>query len=73
MSIYTDKLKDGMRRVTHLTHDYEVYLKTKQNGMAAVTRGELMAARAYLQGLTDAGEVLFDIDSDIHYTEEESQ
>lgn len=71
MSTYTDKLKEGMRRVTHLTHDYEVFLKTKQHGMAAVTRGELSAARAYLQGLTDAGEILLDIDSDIHYTEEE--
>lgn len=71
MSTYTDALKEGMRRVMELTGDYEIALAQHDHGMAAIIRGQLGAARAYLQGLNDAGEMLIDIDSDIHYTEEE--
>lgn len=60
MSEYTDACKNGIERVTKLTANYEFYLKTNDHGLAAVTRGELTAARAYLQGLTDAGEMLID-------------
>ena len=73
MSAYTDRCKEGIQRVTELTADYQEALLAKDHGMAAVIRGQLGAARAYLQGLTDAGDLLIDIDSDIHYTEEESQ
>ena len=73
MSEYTEALKKGMQRVNALTADYAEALEKGQHGMAAVIRGELMAARAYLQGMTDAGDRLIDIDSDIHYSEEESQ
>jgi len=72
MSAYTEALKQGMQRVNQLTADYADCLENGKHGMAAVIRGELSAARAYLQGLSDAGEMLIDIDSDIHYTEEES-
>lgn len=61
MSKYTDKLKEGMRRVTTLTNDYETALRVKDHGLAAIVRGQLGAARAYLQGLTDAGELLIDV------------
>ena len=71
MSKYTEKCKEGIQRVTMLTAEYQTMLERKDHGMAAVIRGELSAARAYLQGLTDAGDLLIDIDSDIHYTEEE--
>ena len=57
MSAYTDALKQGMKRVNALTSDYADALEKGQHGMAAVIRGELTAARAYLQGLTDAGEI----------------
>lgn len=57
MSEYTDALKRGMQRVTTLTNDYETALRIKDHGMAAVVRGQLSEARAYLQGLTDAGEL----------------
>lgn len=60
MSEYTDKLKEGMRRVNDLTADYQAALLAQDHGMAAVIRGQLGAARAYLQGLTDAGEMLID-------------
>lgn len=66
MSEYTDKCKEGIARVMELTADYEQALRVHDHGMAAIIRGQLGAARAYLQGLSDAGEILFDIDSDIH-------
>ena len=56
MSEYTDALKQGMQRVNQLTSDYADCLEKGQHAMAAVVRGELTAARAYLQGMTDAGE-----------------
>lgn len=73
MSAYTEKCKEGIQRITLLTADYQEALLAKDHGLAAVIRGQLGAARAYLQGLTDAGDMLIDIDSDIHYNEEESQ
>ena len=57
MSAYTDALKQGMQRVNDLTASYADALEQGQHGMAAVIRGELSAARAYLQGMTDAGEL----------------
>ena len=66
MSEYTDRCKEGIARVMELTADYEQALQVHDHGMAAIIRGQLGAARAYLQGLTDAGELLIDIDSDIH-------
>lgn len=71
MSTYTDALKQGMQRVNKLTTDYADALENGQHGMAAIIRGELTAARSYLQGMSDAGELLIDIDSAIHHTEEE--
>ena len=65
MSAYTDKCKEGIRRVTTLTNDYETALRVKDHGLAAIIRGQLGAARAYLQGLTDAGEVLRDAGHDV--------
>jgi hypothetical protein len=56
MSDYTDALKKGMQRVNQLTSDYAEALEKGQHAMAAVIRGELSAARSYLQGMTDAGE-----------------
>ena len=70
MSAYTDKCKEGIKRVNELTVDYQAALLAQDHGMAAVIRGQIGAARAYLQGLTDAGDMLIDVDSDIHYTEE---
>ena len=69
MSAYTDALKQGMQRVNQLTSDYADCLEKGQHAMAAVIRGELSAARSYLAGMTDAGDLLIDIDSDIHYEE----
>ena len=57
MSAYTDALKQGMQRVNALTADYADCLEKGNHAMAAVVRGELSAARAYLQGMTDAGEL----------------
>ena len=57
MSEYTEALKRGMQRVNRLTSDYAECLEKGQHGMAAVIRGELTAARSYLQGMTDAGEL----------------
>lgn len=57
MSEYTDALKKGMQRVNALTSDYAEALEKGNHGMAAVIRGELSAARSYLQGMTDAGEI----------------
>ena len=57
MSEYIDALKQGMERVNKLTSDYAECLEKGQHGMAAVIRGELTAARSYLQGMTDAGEL----------------
>ena len=59
MSEYTDALKQGMQRVNQLTSDYAECLEKGQHGMAAVIRGELTAARSYLQGLTDAGDLIW--------------
>ena len=56
MSAYTEALKQGMQRVNRLTSDYADCLEKGQHAMAAVIRGELSAARAYLQGLSDAGD-----------------
>ncbi len=56
MSAYTDALKQGIQRVNQLTADYADLLENGKHGMAAVIRGELSAARAHLQGMTDAGE-----------------
>ncbi len=56
MSAYTDALKQGIQRVNQLTADYADLLEKGQHGMAAVVRGELTAARAHLQGMTDAGD-----------------
>ena len=70
MSKYTDRCKEGIQRVNELTADYQEALLAQDHGLAAVIRGQIGAARAYLQGLSDAGELLIDIDSDIHYTEE---
>ena len=64
MTTYTDALKRGMQRVNTLTADYEVALRVKDHGLAAVVRGELSAARSYLQGLTDAGEYFTNKETD---------
>lgn len=56
MSKYTDACKAGIQRVHQLTNDYEAALRGKDHGLAAVIKGQLSAARAYLQGMTDAGE-----------------
>ena len=53
---YQELLKQGIQRVQELTSQYELYLKQRDHGMAAVTRGELSAARAWLQGAIAAGE-----------------
>ena len=60
MSEYTDKCKEGIRRITLLTAEYQEALLAKDHGLAAVIRGQLGAARAYLQGLSDAGDLLID-------------
>lgn len=65
MSAYSEGIKDAMRRVLHLTADYEAALKGKDFKMAAVIRGQLGAARAYLQGFSDAGEVLLGAGHDV--------
>ena len=65
MSAYTDALKRGIQRVNALTSDYAEALEKGQHGLAAVIRGELSAARAHLQGMTDAGEVLVDAGHDV--------
>lgn len=58
MSKYTEACKAGIQRVHQLTSDYAECLEKGNHGMAAVIRGELSAARSYLQGLSDAGEML---------------
>ena len=65
MSAYTDALKQGIQRVNQLTADYADLLEKGQHGMAAVVRGELTAARAHLQGMTDVGEILLDAGHDV--------
>lgn len=65
MSAYTEALKQGMQRVNALTSEYAECLEKGQHGMAAVIRGELTAARAYLQGMTDVGEILLDAGHDV--------
>ena len=64
MSAYTDALKQGIQRVNALTSDYADALEKGNHGLAAVIRGELTAARAYLQGLTDAGEYFLEADDE---------
>ena len=59
MSAYTEALKQGMQRVNKLTGDYDECLRKGQHGMAAVVRGELIAARAHLQGMQEAGELIW--------------
>lgn len=59
MSAYTDALKQGIQRVNQLTADYADLLEKGQHGMAAVIRGELTAARAHLQGMQEAGELIW--------------
>jgi len=58
MSAYTEALKEGMQRVNELTADYQEALLAQDHGLAAVIRGQIGAARAYLQGMTDAGELM---------------
>lgn len=58
MSKYTDACKEGIQRVNDLTADYQEALLAKDHGLAAVIRGQLGSARSYLQGLSDAGEML---------------
>lgn len=53
---YQELLKQGIQRVQDLTNQYEQFLKQKDHGMAAITRGELSAARAWLAGAVAAGE-----------------
>ena len=65
MSAYTDALKQGMQRVSKLTADYAEASEKRQHGLAAVLRGELKVARAYLQGMSDAGELLVDAGHDV--------
>jgi len=65
MSAYTNRCKEGIQRVAELTADYQEALLAKDHGMAAVIRGQLGAARAYLQGLYDAGEVLLEAGHDV--------
>jgi len=71
MSAYTDALAQGRKRVNELAFQYAKCLEKGQHGMAAVLRGQESAARAHLQGMADAGEMLVDADSNIHYTKEE--
>lgn len=73
MSAYTEALKQGMQRVNQLTEDYAKYLEISQHGMAAVVRGELESARAYLQGLTDAGDYFIDEDNDTFFKETDDE
>lgn len=72
MSAYIDALKQGMQRVNQLTNDYAECLEKGQHGMAAVIRGELTAARAYLQGITDAGDY-FTGDNDTFFKETDDE
>ncbi len=64
MSAYTDACKAGIERVNQLTADYAECLEKGNHGMAAVIRGELTAARAYLQGITDAGKYFLEADDE---------
>ncbi len=57
MSAYTEALAQGIQRVNQLTSDYAECLDKRQHGMAAVIRGEERSARAYLQGMKDAGKL----------------
>ena len=66
MSKYTDACKAGIQRVNQLTADYADCLEKGQHGMAAVIRGELTAARSYLHGLTDAGDMLIKSEGNIN-------
>ena len=65
MSKYADLCKAGIKRVNQLTADYADCLEKGQHAMAAVIRGELSAARAHLQGVQDAGEVLLAAGHDV--------
>ncbi len=57
-SAYTAELKAGIRRVTELTDDYRTFLTQGDNGMAAMTKGQLEAARSYLEGMVVAHDLL---------------
>ena len=56
MSQYTDILKDSVRRINELTDQYRRCIEVQDRGLAAITKGELSAARAYAQGVIAAGE-----------------
>jgi hypothetical protein len=56
MSQYADILKESIERISELTDQYRRCLEAKDRGLAAVTKGELSAARAYAQGVIAAGE-----------------
>jgi hypothetical protein len=57
-SDYTAELKTGIRRVNELTNDYRTFVTQGDNGMAAMTKGQLEAARAYLEGMVAAHDLL---------------
>lgn len=65
MSAYREKCKEGIKRVQDLTEEYRQAQEAKDYGLAAVIRGQLSAAQAYLQGVVDAGEVLLNAGHDV--------
>ena len=54
---YELKLIESLDRVSSLEADYQAALLTRDHGMAAVIKGELTAARAYLQAVRDLEEI----------------
>ena len=57
-SAYVKELKAGIARVSELTTNYTNCVRDRQHGMAAICKGELESARAYLHGLTVAHDLL---------------
>lgn len=60
VSAYCAELKAGIRRVNELTEDYRVFVTNGDNGMAAMTKGQLESARSYLEGMIVAHDMLME-------------
>ena len=60
VSAYCAELKAGITRVSDLTHSYTHLVRRGEHGMAAIVRGELDQARAYMTGMVAAHDMLME-------------
>ena len=63
-SAYTKALKEGITRVSDLTHNYTYLVRRGEHGLAAIVRGELDSARAHMTGMVLAHDLLMQKEDD---------